>query len=109
MSLVPGTRAGGTTLGSLRALECTAWHFGGSTGHRSYPGGRTGQGQQIAMWVLLWSSAHWGLTTSQAVAEDGNLNLVVRELGHFQDGGFLGNLPAGGSERVRHLFEITQL
>lgn len=44
----------------------------------------------------------------------GNLDLVVRaflgkESGNFQDRRGLGNLPAGGPERVRVLFEVTQL
>ena len=32
-----------------------------------------------------------------------------KELGNFQDRWGLGNLPAGGPERVRDLFEVTQL
>lgn len=90
-------------------MHCLALWGQHLPGQRSYPGEGLGRGNKCPRGCFFWSPAHWGLTISQAVAEDGNLNLVVRELENFQDGGLVGNLPAGGPERGRDLFEVTQL
>lgn len=90
-------------------MHCLALWGQDSRGQRSHPGGRTGQKQQMYMQVLAWSSARCVLNVSRAVAEDGNLDLIVTELRNFQDRLGLGNLPARGPEGLKNLFKVTQL
>lgn len=96
------------TLGSLRTLEFTVRHSGAAPSGTVHILGKDWAGAtNVNVGAFLERCLGW--TSSQAAVECGNLDLVVRESGNFQDRWDLGNLPVGGPERVKDLFEVTQL
>lgn len=90
-------------------MHCLALWGQDLRGQRLHPGGRAGQKRRMYTQVLTWSFARCMLNVSRAVAEDGDLDLIVTALWSFRDRSGLGNVPAWGPERVKNLFKVTQL